>query len=339
MLLHRLAETVAFADFFELVSQLERFLGVTVGEAGAAADDRLRFRHSPSMGFSAADVARLVWQGAAENPERVEVTTTFLGLTGAATPLPLYIAEEVAQEDEADPVKRDFLDIFHHRLIGLLYRGVARYRIPDQAHANLDDRWSERLLGLAGASADDSARASRLPRRLQLRLASLVASGARSKTVVEAAVRAALEDDLPGVVLELRQFLGVWCPIPEGERMRLGEANNALGHSSLLGGAVFDAAGKVQLVLRQLEGASYERLLPGGDLHERVSQVLDLFSPGPLRFELELVVADADAPRFRLATSSGSKLGRGTWLRTHARGETRHVVPTGDVRAAAAPPG
>src|SRR5690349_16982663 len=102
--------------FFALISTLERLQpsAERVGGYGPVAQEALRFRNDPSMGFSASDVsdaAIIKVDGAGgRSREVVEVTTTFLGLTGSVSPLPLHIPAEVAHESGPRNVQRDFLD-------------------------------------------------------------------------------------------------------------------------------------------------------------------------------------------------------------------------------------
>jgi type VI secretion system protein ImpH len=121
----RRIEAARRAGFYPLMLLLERLLGerAHVGTAAAPGEESIRFRHDPRLEFSASDVSA-VREGlappdpedfAAERAAVVEVTTTFLGLSGAVSPLPQYLPEEVAQEDPDAPRLREFLDLFHPR--------------------------------------------------------------------------------------------------------------------------------------------------------------------------------------------------------------------------------
>ena len=113
------------ASFFALVAHLERALGgARLGGDGRAEDERLRLRHDPSLAFQAGEVASV----GVDAHGRTTIETTFLGLSGAVGPLPVFLREEVACEDPDRGVRRDLLDVFHHRALSLLYRGVQSRR-------------------------------------------------------------------------------------------------------------------------------------------------------------------------------------------------------------------
>ncbi|HEY0092707.1 MAG TPA: type VI secretion system baseplate subunit TssG, partial [Archangium sp.] len=86
--------------FFQLVAFLERLTSeaTRVGELGPVLQERIRFRHDPSLGFSSGDVSDVALRqvpvqedDALARRPLFEVVTTFLGLTGSASPLPMYV--------------------------------------------------------------------------------------------------------------------------------------------------------------------------------------------------------------------------------------------------------
>ncbi|MCH9683667.1 MAG: type VI secretion system baseplate subunit TssG, partial [Deltaproteobacteria bacterium] len=114
-------------NFFVSVSMLERLTpdAIRVGGEGPYSGEAIRFRHSHDLTFSSGELAKIERVRVPQSAEqmldkptyRYEITTAFLGVSGAMTPMPLYIAEEVAQDEDGSHIKRDFLDVFHHRLV------------------------------------------------------------------------------------------------------------------------------------------------------------------------------------------------------------------------------
>jgi len=146
--------------FYRAIEILERATprAVRVGEEGPVGREAIRFRHDPSMSFSASDVTGItlrkrhhadVAEGAASD-QYFEVTTTFLGLTGTVSPLPAYFIEEVINEDPDHPAQREFLDLFHHRVLSVFYRAHAKYSFITDYTSDSRDPWSRRALCLAG---------------------------------------------------------------------------------------------------------------------------------------------------------------------------------------------
>ncbi len=310
--------------FFPLVAFLERLTAgaVRVGELGPVTEECIRFRHDPDMGFSSGDVSSLVLREVLSRPDDpdtrrplFEVTTAFLGLTGSATPLPLYMAEEVAQEDPDHPTLREFLDLFHHRLLSLLYRIESRYRVTRELTSSCDDQWSRRLLALAGFDTYDRSTPGLLPAWRLLRIAPLFIHHVRSAERLEMALQDVLSQELGGARVTVRQFTGRWVDIDA--RTRLGREYNQLGRNMLLGSKAFDRMGRFQVEIGPLPAQTYRRLMADGDLYPLAREVVSLFVKDPLEYTFELFLAESVTHTFKLSSGWPSQLGRDTWLGTN----------------------
>ncbi len=310
--------------FVPLVALLEQLTAgaVRVGGDGPSAEEAIRFRHDPSLTFSSGDVSqvRLVprvdeWGQAQGGPKHVfEVVTTFLGLTGASSPLPGYMIEEIAQEDPDKPLRRQFLDLFHHRLLSLLYRALTRYMPEAEATRAGDDVWTRRVLALAGLDTYERGPSVGLSVAQLLRLAPLLATRARTSRTLELALSDVLRNDLGEARVTVRQFAGSWVEVDSEQRMMLGKLNSHLGRTSMLGGKLFDRAGKFIIGISPLDGGTYHRLLPEGDLSPLVREVVALVVRDPLECALELGVREDVLGAFQLKMKNAARLGRNTYL-------------------------
>lgn len=324
--------TAGDVRFASLVALLERLTAsaVRVGGDGPPSEEAIRFKHDPSLVFSAGDVSqvRLVprkeeWGVQQGGPKHVfEVVTTFLGLTGASSPLPGYMVEEIAQEDPDRPLRRQFLDLFHHRLLSLLYRALSRYTPEAETTRAGDDVWSRRVLALTGLDTYERGPAVGLSVPQLLRLAPLLSTRARTARTLELALSDVLREDLGEARVTLKQFEGSWVEVEPEQRMMLGKLNSHLGRTSMLGGRLFDRAGKFIIGIAPLDGATYHRLLPEGDLSPLVREVVTLVVRDPLECALELGVREDVLGAFQLKMKSPARLGRNTYL-----GGRRSAVP------------
>jgi type VI secretion system protein ImpH len=318
--------------FFPLVAFLERLTSdaARVGDLGPVLEERIRFRHDPSLSFSSSDVSAVMLRQVPVRPDDVtahrplfEVSTTFLGLTGSASPLPLYMAEEVAQEDPDDATQREFLDLFHHRLLSLLYRIESRYRVTRELTASCTDQWSRRILALAGFDTYDRTWPGILPPWRLLRIASLLTSRVRTAEKLEIALEEVLAEELEGARVTVRQFVGRWVDIDA--RAQLGVANNLLGRNMLLGGRAFDRMGRFQVEIGPLSPRAWRRFMADGDLYPLAREIVSHFVRDPLEYTFELFLAESVSHTFNLTTGWSSKLGRDTWLGTNH--QNRLTVP------------
>jgi type VI secretion system protein ImpH len=305
--------------FYPLVQLLERLSGgPPVGTSDAAPDERIRFRHDPALSFSTGDVVRVreVAPGPTQSEEgegararTFEVTTTFLGLTGGVSPLPNYLAEEVAQQDPDDPRLRDFLDLFHHRLISFVYRARAKYDAPASWRSDLTDAWSPRLFALLGIDAWEPA-VPGPPRWQLLRLAPLLADREVTSHTLEVAIREALGPDLGGARVAVEPFVGGWVDIAPEDRNRLGRSPSRIGVDLVLGRRVVDVAGRFRVVIGPLSAESYP-LFVGGEPVRRAEAMIAGLVAEPIEHEIVLWLSEDAAPPVRLGRS---RLGKDSWL-------------------------
>lgn len=333
-----LAHAVQY-DFFYLVGMLERLTphAVRVGGDGPYDREAIRFHHDPDLTFSAGDVSKLSWGDVPRAVadlltvprKRFDVTTTFLGVTGSATPMPLFMAEEITQAQDSGKVRRDFLDVFHHRLVSFLYRVGIKFDLGREFAQNVDDVWTRRMLALAGYDRGSGRRPKHIPLWQLVRLAPLLANGVRSARVIEKAIhdacRGALGDDAEVLVI---QFAGGWVGLDGDQRMLLQTRNSRLGQSAVLGVQCYHRAGKAIIRIGPLH-ENFRRFMQDGDMYPVVCELLEMMCPEPVDFELDLVLAEHARPPFLLGDASSRRLGTDSWLssRQGATKQTHLKVP------------
>jgi predicted component of type VI protein secretion system len=76
----------------------------TTQPGGHAGPEAVRFRHDPSLGFHDADVVEATLVEPTDAPPFVQLTTSFCGLTGAASPLPPGLVEHLCRDDNDENV-------------------------------------------------------------------------------------------------------------------------------------------------------------------------------------------------------------------------------------------
>ncbi len=316
-----------FYDFFYVVGMAERLSpqAIRVGGDGPCTGEAIRFRHDSDLAFDTGDISAIAWVKAPRSAEqlleapkyRFEITTAFLGLTGTTSPLPLYFAEEMAQAQDSAEVKRDFLDVFHHRLVSFVYRIGVKYDLAREYMKDCSDPWSRRILALAGIDAWAGRKLRYIPLWRMLRLGSLLASGVRSARTLELAIEDVCSEALDHAHVEVEQFAGGWSGLDADQRMALGARNHRLGMLTVLGVECFDRAGKAVISIGPL-GQNFRRFLADGDMFPVVTELVSMLTDEPIKYELELRVANADRPPFRLGVADGGRVGVDTWLSSGA---------------------
>lgn len=316
-------------SFYRLVYLLERTFpkAPPVGQLGPVADERVRLRADPSLIFASCDVSEL---GEAKYPdgiERVRVTNAFMGLYGSSSPMPPHYVEKIALDDYQggpQPI-REFLDVFHHRLLSLLYRTWTKYRFSVVYRKKGTDPFTRRMfctVGLDGMKDSETA----LDRFLHLRYAPILASKSRSARGLGVVL-----DDLFGKMgVAIEQFVGHWTLIEKPNRNKLGVMNHQLGESLTIGRYVYDGTGRFNIVLGPLGYDDYLSFLPGGKNRPLLRAVVATFTRGQQDVQLELHVKTDDAPRLQLGSPRSSTLKRTAWLGGKVGHQFKISVPLAD---------
>jgi len=307
-------------DFFQSIWLLEHAFpdypapGESQGERG----ERIRIRPHNGLRFPPSDIRKIEWMDS-DDP-RVQMTVTFMGLYGVASPLPVYFYDAIGTGiEDADPL-RDFLDIFNHRLYSLFYQAWKKYRLLLQAVTPSGRSDARVLMCLAGIGTDGFVRSPQVtPLRLTA-LAGLLAGGVRNALGLQTVITALL-DGLPSHVVEnvLR-----WVSVKERPRMggRKG-GGMTLGGSALIGQKVCDASGKFRIVLGPLGLSRFRALLPNGPQAGLLDYLVRLYATDFLDYEIELLLKTAEVPPMKLGGSQ--KLGIDAWL-GRPEGEVISVV-------------
>ncbi len=300
---------------YPLLLRLERLLGAggRIGTSATLDEERIRLRHDPELAFRPGEVTslRVVPRDGSGADARagepvVEVVTAFLGLTGAVSPLPPYVAEEIAQEDADAPRRREFLDLFHHRFISLFYRARARGDYPNTYRSDQSDPWSVRVLALLGRDGP-----ARVERWRLLRWAPLLAERNVTPHALEAAIQDVLADRVGEVGVSIETLVGGWADIDADDRNRLGAACSSLGRDLVLGRRILDRAGKFRIVIGPLSREDFARLSADKQALGRVADAVAELAGGPLEYEVVLWLSKDAAPHLELGAA---RLGRSSWL-------------------------
>lgn len=313
--------------FFHAVQLLHRLRpdSVPIGYHGPPEAEPVRLAHEASLRFSASDIARV---DVSTNGSPTKVTATFLGLTGAVSPLATHFAEAVLEADANDEHSlRAFYDLWHHRVLSLLFRAWKKYRYPAAFRASLDDDFTRRALALVGIDA--ASIPSKGPDlQLQLSLAPLLAMRSRS----ERTLRIILARMFPGVPIRIQQFVVRKARIDPNDVMLLGRANNQLNRNMVIGRHCSDRTGRFRLILGPLSRERADDFLPGGKDFPRLRDLMDQFTRGVLECELEVRLEAHDAASFQLGGRSAI-LGVTTQLAGDARPVATRVVLSDDPEA------
>ena len=306
--LMRALEDTPFAfSFFQAVQLLQRYLGgIPVGGVGPASQESLRLVSAASMSFPAADLVTIE-PGTARGSKqpRYRLTTSFLGLYSSDSPLPTFYTEDVFWNEDDQKAVRDFLDIFHHRILSLFYRAWEKYRLAVQFKPDGTDDCSRRLFSLLGLGTAELIGSTGLPSVRLLHYAGLLTRKPHSASLLAGMLRDYFS--LPAIAV--KQCVERWTPIDQAQRNRLGATNSTLGNDMSIGARVRDCSGKFRVVVGPLAFSDYQRFLPESKDYAAMINLVRFYASDRLDFDLELKLRADDTPPFRLSSRSPLRLG------------------------------
>lgn len=308
--------------FFQAVRLIERLLPdrTPVGGFADPKAETVRFGVNPSIAFPPSEIETLDLETDGDAPARMNVN--FLGLTGPSGVLPYEYTLLAADRVRArDTTMRDFLDIFHHRMLSLFYRAWRKYRFVVALEAGEGtDAFTGHLLDLMGLGLEGYRNRLPMPDAALAFYTGLLALQPRSATALEQLI-----EDFFHVPARVEEFVGGWYRLPERDWCDVGEESGPetqLGLGAVVGDEVWDAQARVRIRLGPLSREEFDRFLPNGRDHEPLRALARFFSHEQFDFDLQLVLAKKDVPGFVVGGDGGpdAQLGWSTWIRTRPVG-------------------
>lgn len=300
--LDKLLQAAHRYDFFQAVRLVEQSFPSTAPVGGLGPVDREVLRLRPRLSF-AHPSADLHAAGRSNDADRIELTCQFLGIYGASSPLPAYITERLLADDEDAPLPRQVLDLLNHRLYSLLYRIWRKYRPVSGPLAHPDTTHPRRLAMLLGLEHTPTADAAPPSRSTAWLLGYAEWMVQRPASVAD--LRAALSRLLPEDVVEVIPCVPSWSVIPSTQRLRLGQANASLGRDTYVGELLRERSSSFRVVLSSLPYSRFLALLPGGELHAALRELVAVLVADRLDCEVELATEAQSVPPLRLGANHG----------------------------------
>ncbi len=323
-------------DFYALMRRIDTLRpdAPVLGTALRPGQELLRLGQEPELDFAPAALARL--DQSDHRAPRLGVR--FFGLLGPHGPMPLHLTEFVRERlhQRGDPTASRFLDIFHHRLLGLFYRAWAQSQPVVQRDRPQADRYAS-WLGACFGMSRLRPEADAVPETAKLHQAGLIGSRSRHPEALCKVLRQYF-----GVPVTLESHVGHWLALAADDRTRLGFARNrpersqrppaALGQSANAGHKVWDRQYRFRLRLGPLSLAQYQGFLPGGSAWQPLQDWVRLLAGLDLSWDAQLVLERSAVPEPRL--DRRMRLGLTAWLGSGGRrqGQRRPALDRDDLR-------
>ncbi|MBY6047924.1 type VI secretion system baseplate subunit TssG [Vannielia litorea] len=288
-----------------LLRELERMYPdkPRIGRSQVLAQEIVDVGQDPFLDFPASNVKAFeVREG-----EVPRLRTKFLGFFGPQGPLPILTTVEAMRWQEAgDDAFVRFADIFATRFLQLFHRTWADARPIAQFDRPEEDRFAAYVGSMIGIGTAPYRDRDRVPDIAKLPFAGVMASRVKSAKRLQQVLEGVL-----GVDVKIREREGIWLEFEESDLSRIGQQGADLGRNTYAGRRVYSINDKAVIEIRTEALDSYESFLPGGDMFERLADMVRFYLGEQIDFDVELALPRPLCPKAQLGTKG--RLGYTTW--------------------------
>ncbi len=286
-----------------------------LGRSRRPSQDAVRLAQNPELAFppSTVDAFFLPRDGAP-----AVLRQHVFGVWGPHGSMPLHLTEYARDRlrNWRDPTLVAFANVFHHRMASLFYRAWASAEPAPSYDRPADDPFAEKVAAVIGRKGAAFKGRDALPDVAKLNFSGRFAQDARNEEGLLAIIA-----HFFNAPVSIESFVGSWLELAPEDRFALpaGRPRARLGESITLGARVWSRQAKFRIRIGPIPLEAYRRLLPGGASLERLTAIVRNYIGDELDWEVDLVLAAAEVPEFRLGEQG--QLGWTTWM--GRRDETR----------------
>ncbi|MEM9783011.1 MAG: type VI secretion system baseplate subunit TssG, partial [Pseudomonadota bacterium] len=212
-----------------------------LGRSRRPAEDPVRLAQEVELAFPPSTISDFKLSG----PDgRMRLVNRMFGLFGPNGPLPLHLTEYARDRlrNKQDPTVAAFADVFHHRMLSLLYRAWASAEPAPSADRPDDDRFAQALAALAGQMGAGMAERDAMPDTAKRHFTGRLSLGAKNEDALLAMISTFFR-----APARVETFIGEWLELEPDDRWELGLG--ALGQTTSLGSRVWSREAKFRIRL------------------------------------------------------------------------------------------
>lgn len=317
-MLEFLMELEANPHNFDLFATLRRLECATapkprLGQSVRPGEDAVRIGQEPTLAFAPSQIASYDRSGRSKAPRLLVYAPGVFGPNG---PLPVHLTEYLRDRmrNYDDPTMWRFVDLFHHRMLSLLYRAWANTQPTVNADREDDDRFTTYVASLAGMGMESLRDRDAFPDHGRFHYVGHFARQCRSPQGLVSAI-----EDFFNLDATLEEFTGDWLKIPREGWWRLGEPRRdaGLGLGTTIGESVWSSQHKFRLKFGPLDFATFQNFMPGRKSMERLIALVRTYCGDEYDWDLQLILKKDEVPALSLGRQG--QLGRTSWLNSDER--------------------
>lgn len=284
--------------------QLHAKLTKNIGDETQLGEHKLRFGQLAKLSFQEKQVHQIATEG-----EFLKVKIKGFGMLGANGALPLHLSEAIYEKNlhEKDHTFNDFLDIFHHRLIGLFYKAWLSAEPAVMLDNQSNPIFGEHIAGFVGNQPLANNGVEGLVKYSQFYYSSLLLNQNMPTHNLVEILRGYFD-----VPIQIEENIGEWIEAKAHATQLSSQPSEPLGMGLLIGTHYFDATQKFRIVIGPVSTAKYLDFLKDGCLFNKLNQWVVRYTKHSYQFDIKIIVDKDDIRPSRLDTSH--PLGRNSWL-------------------------
>jgi type VI secretion system protein ImpH len=302
-------------EFFQAIRLLERMLPdrKPVGRFTNPSEEVARLGAFPSLSFPASEIQNIDWP----EGKPPSLAVNFMGATGPQGPLPhFYTTLIIARLRSGDRTLRDFLDLFHHRMLSFFYQAWEKYRFAISYERGERDRFSHHLLDLIGLGTAGLQDRLAVPDDAFLFFAGILGQRPHSAHALEL-----LLNDYFEVPVEVIQLVGGWFQLDEATECCIGDRSTPseqLGLGAVVGDEVWNQQARARIRIGPLGLEDYLDFLPNGTAFKPLRALLRFWTNEEIDFEVQLILNREEVPPCQLGGEGDGapQLGWVTWVKS-----------------------
>ncbi len=327
------SEQYSFFQAVQLLNDYNHLVSETGGKE-VLKKTLIQFSVNPQLSYNKSDIEFVSIQ---ETDEKriATMSINFLGLYGAVSPLPAFYSEGIIQSKNGEDSTKDFMDLFNHRMISLVYKCWEKYRYYKQYKSKQyknrqynefeddgSDPFTNWMFALCGLVQPDQRMASEVDWDRLLPFIGMLGMRCHSASVIESILRFYFKLDSFYICSNMKRFVKV----SEDQQNRLGLQCATLNHDMVLGKEVEDRSGKFRIKITKLSYERFVKFLPDGEDHMSLKKIVDYVLRDQLEYDIELQLIKQDVPSLSLSHHNQEKLGWSTWVGAHKKVKKSVVI-------------
>jgi type VI secretion system protein ImpH len=300
-----LPKDIKHYHFFAVMRLLESVSATRFGDSKSASEDPLYLGQNPHITF-ASSMLDSIRKSPQTSHQWLDVN--FFGLLGPNGPMPLMMSEDITRLKRKKKQQiSDFLNIFHHRLLSLLYRAWANKEPSIQRDTNVNHGINhkinnyERYIGsLAGYGLPALRKRDTMPDYGKFGHVAYLAGQSKHKQGLESMLY-----QLFNVPANIEEFIGEWLSIGKEHQCQLRESHYAkqLGVNATLGKNSWQCQYKFKVLLGPMHYDDYLLFLPDQPKIKTVNSVIKNYVGLEFDWEITLLLIKSSIPCTTLGQS------------------------------------